>query len=214
MAVEFIGQFEGGLVGLWKITETTEALFAWLNPTGGELEQYLQFKNEGRRRDWLAVRLLLREMKGAAAGIVYSPQGNPELANVKGHISISHSSGFVTIFYHPTFQPGIDIELITRNVEKVAGKFLSKEELEDCTFSNHRSNKDLMLRWCAKEAVFKMVPYSDIDFASQISCIAEPLKTSEGMLTATFTNEANQYLIPLHFKLIGDLLMVFGSLKQ
>jgi 4'-phosphopantetheinyl transferase EntD len=214
MAVEFIRQFEGGLVGLWKITETTEALFARLNPAGTELEHYLQFKNEGRKREWLAVRLLLREMKGESAEIIYSHHGNPSLANVTGNISISHSSGFVTIFYHPAHQPGIDIELITRNVEKAAGKFLSNEELEDCTFSNRRSNKDMMLRWCAKEAVFKMVPYSDIDFATQILCNAQPLKTSEGMLTATFTNEANQYLIPLHFKLIGDLLMVFGSLKQ
>jgi phosphopantetheinyl transferase (holo-ACP synthase) len=213
MAVEFITQLGEGLVGLWKITETTEELFLRLNPAGIELEHYLQFKNEGRKKEWLAVRLLLQAMKGEKAGIVYTQNGNPELVNSTGNISISHSSGFVTIFYHPVLQPGIDIELITRNVEKAAGKFLSAKELEDCTFNDQRSNKDLMLRWCAKEAVFKMVPFSDIDFATQILCNAQPLKTSEGMLTATFSNKADEYLIPLHFRLIGDLLMVFGSFK-
>ena len=213
MAVKFTEQLEGGTIGLWEITESTEALLQKLNPTVVELERYLQFKNESRKKEWLAVRLLLQELLGEDAGIFYAANGKPELVNCSGHISISHSSGFVTIYYHPEFHPGIDIELITRNVEKAAGKFLSAKELEDCTFNNQRSNKDLMLRWCAKEAVFKMVPYSDIDFASQISCIAEPLKTGEGMLTATFSNDMNKYIIPLHFKLIGDLLMVIGSLK-
>jgi len=211
MAVKLTEQLEGGSIGLWEITESTTELLQKLNPGEDELARYLQFKNENRKREWLAVRLLLRELIGETAGICYTANGKPELVNGCGNVSISHSSGFVTIYYHPELQPGIDIELITRNVEKVAGKFLSSEELQDCTFDNRRSNKDLMLRWCAKEAVYKMVPFSDIDFASQISCIAEPLKTSEGMLTATFTNETNKYIIPLRYKLIGDLLMVFGS---
>lgn len=213
MAVEFIEQFEGGLIGLWKITETTEELFLRLNPTGIELERYSQFKNESRRKEWLAVRLLLQQMIGEGAGIIYTGNGKPDLVNRIGNISISHSSGYVTIYYHSELHPGIDIELITRSVERAAGKFLSAKELQDCTFNHQRSNKDLMLRWCAKEAVFKMVPDSDIDFASQISCDALPFKSSEGTLTATFTNETNKHLILLHHRLKGDLLMVFGSLK-
>ena len=78
----------------------------------------------------------------------------------------------MVIYLHPEEQPGIDIELITRNVAKAARRFLSAEELKDCMAGDQLSNKDLMLRWCAKEAVFKMVPFSDVDFASQIACIA------------------------------------------
>jgi len=213
MAVKFIEQFEGGLVGLWEISETTEALFQQLNPAGEELERFHLFKNESRKKEWLAVRLLLQQMHGDGAGIIYTANGKPDLVNIPGNISISHSSGFVVIYYHPEFHPGIDIELITRNVERASRKFLSEKELQDCTFDNQISNKDLMLRWCAKEAVFKMVPDADIDFASQIASNALPLQTKEGTMTATFSNEANKYFILLHFRLIEDLLVVFGSLK-
>lgn len=213
MAVKFIEQFEGGLVGLWEITETTGALLQLLNPSDEELERYHHFKNDSRKKEWLAVRLLLQQMKGDHAGISYTKNGKPELLNASGNISISHSSGFVAIYCHPNLHPGVDIEFITRNVERASGKFLSKQELQDCSFGNQLSNKDLMLRWCAKEAVFKMVPFSDIDFASQISCHALPLKTIEGTLTATFTNETDKYFILLHHRLIGDLLMVFGTLR-
>ena len=70
-----------------------------------------------------------------------------------------------------------------------------------------------MLRWCAKEAVFKMVPFNNVDFASQIVCDAQPLNTNEGVFSATFISAEATLHIPLHFRLIGDMLMVWGDLK-
>ncbi|MCL4484285.1 MAG: 4'-phosphopantetheinyl transferase superfamily protein [Bacteroidetes bacterium] len=212
MAIKFIEHTGGGQLGFWEITETTDQLLALLNPKNEELASFLQLRNELRKREWLAARLLLRHMSGSAK-INYDPTGKPLLENSTGHISISHSYDRVVLYIHPEQLPGIDIELITRNVERAARKFLSTKELDDCTIDGQLSNKDLMLRWCAKEAVFKMVPYTDVDFASQIDCEAPPLDRNEGELTATFSTPGIILPIPLHFRCIGEMLMVWGHIK-
>lgn len=213
MAVKFIENIDQGLLGLWEITETTEKLLSQYQPKNTELDDFLLFRNELRKREWLATRLLLKQILGNDSIIHYDPTGKPHLVNSTGNVSISHSFDYVAIFYHPENQPGIDIESITRNIERAAGRFLSPKELNDCTVNGTLSNKDLMLRWCAKEAVFKMVPYTDIDFANQIYCSAEPLLAREGTLTALFRTTDVNLIIPLQLRCIGDLLMVWGSLK-
>ena len=213
MATKFVDNIENGLIGFWEITERTEDLFDMLDPTNEELDRYLLIRNELRKREWLAVRLLLRQMATHSSKIDYEPTGKPLLVNFPGHISLSHSSNCVAIYLHPTHQPGIDIESIKRNVERAARRFLSPEELNDCTIDGRLSNKELMLRWCSKEAVFKMVPFNDIDFASQIICNATPINMTEGVFSATFTSSEAKLHIPLHFRCIGDILMVWGHLK-
>lgn len=213
MGTKFIEYTGGGQLGYWEITETTDQLLSLLAPKDEELNSFLQLRNELRKREWLAARLLLRQMTDNMSKISYDPTGKPLLVNSAGHISISHSSNRVVIYLHPELQPGIDIELITRNVERPARKFLSSKELEDSTIGGQLSNKDLMLRWCAKEAVFKMVPYTDIDFASQIECHAPLLKTETGKLTATFSAAGVILNIPLDFRCIGEMLMVWGHIE-
>jgi len=202
-----------GLLGFWEITETAAQLLETLNPETEELERYQSFRNDLRRKEWLAVRLLLQNMTGGDSKISYDSAGKPHLVNSPGHISVSHSSNCVVIYLHHDAQPGIDIELISRNVEKAAKRFLSPIELNDCLLNNQLSNRDLMLRWCAKEAVFKMVPFPEIDFASQIACNAQPLTTNEGKFSATFTSKEGALNIPLNFRCIGDILMVWGHIK-
>jgi 4'-phosphopantetheinyl transferase EntD len=210
MSVSFIEDNGGGQLGLWEITESTEKLLALLMPEPDEVELFLKFRNELRQKEWLATRLLIRHMRGQASLINYDPSGKPILTNSPGFLSITHAAGFVAIYYHPDCHPGIDIELITRNVERVAQRFLSARERADCTIENNLSNKDLMLRWCAKEAIFKMVPFSDIDFASQIACYAVPLHNNEGGMNAIFTSSNSSIQIPLQYRMIGDLLLVWG----
>lgn len=213
MAVKFIEHLEEGVIGFWEISESTEYLIELLSPKHEDFEHFLLLKNELRKKEWLAVRLLLRQMTGADSRISYDSEGKPILVNLPGYISISHSSNCAVIYFHPKEHPGIDIELVTRNVTKAAKRFLSEKEWSDCTINDQPSNKEMMLRWCAKEAVFKMVPCSNVDFASQIICIASPFICDEGNLKATFCSEIKSYNITLQYRLIGEILMVWGHLK-
>ena len=211
MAVKLIEQLHPGLLGFWEITETTEQLLDLLLPDKEELENFYGFRNDSRKKEWLAVRLLLKQMTGQSSGIQYDPTGKPLLSGVPGHISISHSTGCVAIFWHPEELPGIDIECITRNIERVAPKFLSPQEIIDCTRDGRLSNSELMLRWCAKEAVFKMVPHAEIDFANQILCSAPPLCEEQGLFAAAFSIKGTTSAIPLRYRRMGDILMVWGT---
>ena len=211
MAVKLIEQLHPGLLGFWEITETTEQLLDLLLPDKEELENFYGFRNDSRKKEWLAVRLLLKQMTGQSSGIQYDPTGKPLLSGVPGHISISHSTGCVAIFWHPEELPGIDIECITRNIERVAPKFLSPQEIIDCTRDGRLSNSELMLRWCAKEAVFKMIPHAEIDFANQILCSAHPLNEDQGSFTAAFSIKNTTTTLPLRYRLLGNILMVWGT---
>ncbi len=214
MAVKFIENMGRGLIGFWEITETVDQLMELLDHEEEELENFHLYRNELRKKEWLAVRLLLKHMAGENSKINYDPAGKPMLVNSPGHISISHSSNCAVIYFHPDLHPGIDIESISRQVQRAARKFLSVEEMRDCTVENQLSNKDLLLRWCAKEAVYKMVPFSDIDFASQIACVALPVHSGAGVLQATFTKENFSFNIHLNYRIIGEILMVWGTLQQ
>ncbi len=212
MAVKFIEQTENGLIGFWEITESTDLLMSLLQPDEQELTNYQLFRNDLRKREWTAARLLLRQMTSICSKIGYDLAGKPVLLNTPGYISITHTSERVAICYHPEMHPGIDIELISRNTERAAKKFLSPEEMKDCTIEGQLSNKDILLRWCAKEAVFKMVPFKDVEFASQIVCNASPLINSEGEMSATFTGNGLKLHIPLQYRQINEILMVWGTI--
>lgn len=212
MPVKFIEQTARGLVGFWETTESAEEMLQQLKPIQPELETYLLFRNERRKKEWLAARLLLKEMVGHHATLSYNVAGKPVPDNFEGHLSISHSAGYVTICYHPARQPGIDIESINRDTEKAAAKFLSPKELADCTINNHLSNRELLLRWCAKEAVFKMVPWSNIDFSEQIAVEADLLSEKGGELSATFTHQGTTLRIALIYRITDSILMVWGTI--
>ena len=213
MAVKFIEKIDRGLIGFWEITETAAQLMELLDPGIDELKNLLHYRNEMRKKEWLAVRLLLQQMTGKSSKISYDAAGKPLLVNIPGHISISHSSNCAVIYFHPELNPGIDIESISRKVERAARKFLSEKELKDCTVGNLLSNKDLLLRWCAKEAVYKMVPFSDIDFASQIVCTTCPVISDAGELEVTFTADITSLNIHLNYRIIDEILMVWGTLE-
>ena len=53
--------FEGGGIALWHITETADELYALLGTTKYDT-QLSEKKNDARRAEWLAVRLLIKDL--------------------------------------------------------------------------------------------------------------------------------------------------------
>ena len=70
--------FDGGGIALWHITETADELYALLGTTKYDT-QLAEKKNDARRAEWLAVRLLIKELFGPDAEVVYHPTGRPYL---------------------------------------------------------------------------------------------------------------------------------------
>lgn len=141
-------------IAVWAIEETSEQLGEML---GSEslLQHARTFGSEARRAEWLAVRLLLREVAGADARIEYADSGKPRLAGASGYISISHTRGYAAVAFSRNESVGLDVELQSRNAA-VACSYVMKENEMAAVPVEWRAAY-LLLRWTACEAVYKLV---------------------------------------------------------
>jgi 4'-phosphopantetheinyl transferase EntD len=204
---------ENGEIGLWKISEEVDELLLLAKLAAPDIITYSGISALHRKKEWLATRALLNELTGQSYLIQYHSDGRPYLTNNQFNISISHSNGFVAILLHSLFMPGIDIELLNRQVGKVASRFLSAEELVVCNEKTELSNHLMLLHWCAKEAIFKMIPLTNIEFATDILIQINDLTENNGSFSGIFNNKSSQILIPLYFAEESDVLLVWGWVK-
>jgi len=199
-----------GEIGLWEISEAPEELehLAGLSPA--DSITYSGISALHRKKEWLATRALLNELTGETILIKYHNDGRPYLENSKYQISISHTTGFVAIMLHQTCFPGIDIELASRQVSRVARRFLSMEEYEVCRSNEGFLNRKLLLHWCAKEAIFKMVPYSDIKFSKNIQIKLGDSIQDSGSFHGLFIWKSEPVPIALEYLEKKGVIMVWG----
>lgn len=160
-----------GLLSVWQMTEPSDELLAYFTPEEIADPDFQKFTFEKRKTEWLATRILLKQMIGPSFQILYADSGKPLLNHpVYSHISISHSRDFVAVFIHENQAVGIDIESMNRNYAPIRKRYLSEIELQQV---NNPENSGLLqcLYWCAKEAVFKLVEEEGVDFKKQIEVI-------------------------------------------
>ena len=172
---------------VWHITETEEELRNSTQIPDNELEDLTFIKSEARRRERLAVRALLNTIfDDERVYLGHHDNGRPYLQNLATEISISHTEDYVAIIVHPDEDQGIDIERLDRDFSAVEKKALSEDEIED--LSERKRSLQLAIYWCAKEAIYKRMSISGVDFAEQIE-IDEFRPRGEGELEATFTGK-------------------------
>ena len=89
-----------------------------------------RYKSEGRKSEWLSVRVLLKELTGSEPDILYHDNGAPYLPESSLHISISHTKGFAAVLLSPNKPVGIDIEYRSERIHRIKSRFLSETEFE------------------------------------------------------------------------------------
>lgn len=143
--VEKIEVGDRGLVALWHCDESEDWLVreAKLPPYDQKILEKLN--TDRRRREWLTVRVVVRQLLGCSVG--YEPSGRPVALGYEGHISVSHAAGYVA-FMVSDRRCGVDIEASDRDFSRAAPKFVGPREAE--------LTDDLSIIWCAKEAIFKI----------------------------------------------------------
>lgn len=156
---------EKGIIGLWEITEKSDELIAKVDPSLVLNSNYYNYKSEKRKIEWLVTRIIISEMAGNEYVLNYNENNKPLIKHVLfKHISISHSVKYVAVNLNYEAENGIDIECVSRNFEVVKKRYLSDLEIPDVEFA------DVLpcLYWCTKEAVFKFVHETEIEFREQI----------------------------------------------
>ena len=127
-------------------------------------EELNKISSDKRRREFITARLAMNLLTGAEVRIMYDEAGKPYLSNYEGHISISHSRNYLAIIYHPQKATGIDIECPTEKVLKVSKRFLN--EIEQAYFEENILK--IQIAWSVKEAMYKMLGESYVDFAASM----------------------------------------------
>lgn len=172
MPISFINT--SPLFGVWELNESWEELFTKLS-NKDEHAQFLQkVSGDVRRCERFASRLLLRELLGYEATVSYNSSGAPYIGNSPLNISISHTKGFVAVIVEskPT---GIDIEYRSDRVRRIRSKFMNEEEEKH--IDQEHEVEHLLLHWCAKETLFKVIGQESVDFRKHLHI--EPFRYSD-----------------------------------
>ena len=187
--------FEGGGIAIWHITETSDELYALLGTQRYDA-QLLEKKNESRRAEWLAVRLLVKELFGVECEVAYHPTGRPYLKNGTVHISISHTKGFAAVAYHHEAPIGMDIEYISSRVERIASRFTT--QVEASYIDKHDESVRQMyhlINWSAKETLYKLFDSPSMAEFKEVFHIASYVLAECGTMNATVCDVGKNKLV-------------------
>jgi len=136
------------LLGLWKMED--------------EPSLKVREKEQKAVRELVAAMLQYKTSIGESSRtdetveIGHKESGKPVLDG--WHISISHTKGYAAVLLSKNHEVGIDIEYVSERVKRIADRFLRPDEQAENTI-------DLLLHWCAKEAIYKL--YSELDLTFQ-----------------------------------------------
>lgn len=155
---------EGTWLALWQMTEPLEQLPA---PVQVDLSA---FHTSRRKRETLTEYLLLKELTGdlkEPTGDFKEPTDGHRLVirhNEDGaplvdgyHISLSHTEGWAAMILSATHKVGVDIEYVSERVNRVASRFIRKDEQQETL-------AERLIAWCAKEAVYKFFTEQHLEF--------------------------------------------------
>ena len=140
-------------VSVWSITETLDELLR-LAPEMCAETCLRKFSSEKRRKEWLAVRVMVRRLFGYDVRVGYDASGKPLLEGKEGFVSISHTDGFAVVAISSASEIGVDAELLSRDVLAVSSRFMQDGLLDNLPAD--KANLAALLHWCAKEALFKI----------------------------------------------------------
>ena len=135
-----------------------------------------------RRREWLTSRSLLHTFDGAQSDflLLKDVHGKPYLAGRNYHISLSHTAHYTAIAHAPV-ACGVDVQVWTQKVARVAHKFMHETEWTALHASGMHETRLLHYYWSAKEAVYKAWGKKELAFKA----IHIALYDAAGRATAT-----------------------------
>jgi len=198
------------LWGIWKIEESWEELLCQFERP----EKYHPFLNqrrsEGRKSEWLAVRLLLKELLGAETTVSYRDNGAPYLPESAFHISISHTKGFAAVLLSPDRPVGIDIEYCSERVRRIKSRFLNENELN--LLGKNPATNDLLVCWSAKETAFKMTAQKTADWLHDIQLVDfKSFRNGDGgILTVRESLTPQSSVFQINYLIMPDFVLTYS----
>ncbi len=207
MALKFIQKTqEDCLLGVWEIDEEYEQLHEKVLLDPAEEQRLASFRNPARKLEYLSVRVLLQQMAGPSARIVYDRTNKPYLQDNQYNISISHSGKLTSVLLSRKKKVGIDMEQMTHRISRIARYFIHPDE--KITEDESKKRYHLYIHWCAKEALYKICDKNALNFRKHM--VIEPFEpVVEGTIRGTVDNGRIKEAFDLHYRRMKDYVMVW-----
>ncbi len=197
-------------VGVWKVDETVEQLRLMFHHFSLYEESFARFTSEKRQREWLAVRVLLKELCGEEKEIFYHHSGKPYLKDGSAFISFSHTYGYVAVALHPFAEVGVDIEQYATRVQRVASRFIREDER--VSIEGGKEVYALLLHWSAKETLFKLMDNEAVDFINHLHVLPFYPEQSGTFEAREYRSGKNQKFL-VHYDTHSDYVLTFACLE-
>ena len=152
----------------------------------------------------MACLVLLQELTGGPVCVAYRPNGAPYLSGSSLHISISHTKGYAAVLLQNRPAAGIDIEYRSERVSKIRSRFMNSEE--EAGIDKEHETEHLLLHWCAKETLFKMIGQEEVDFLHHLHVRPFPY-AEEGSFTVYETRTEEGAVYRLDYLVTPDFVL-------
>lgn len=156
------------IITLWKIEEDVNFFLNYLCIKEENLAICSNATHPMKQLEWLASRTCVKYtvelLEHNYQGIEKDEHNNPYLSEIKGFVSLSHTSDYTVVIVSLEEEVGIDIEKISDKLSRVAHRFLSDSEQLD-------AGNDLFkmcIYWCAKESLYKWYGKKNLSFKENI----------------------------------------------
>ncbi len=202
--------YPGVSLGLWQLDESVEQLcdqYPHLQTYHSMLEE--KYKSDGRKLEFLAIRALMYEMlraNGASKGllshagdITHNEAGKPLFRGY--HISVTHTKGYAALMLSKTKEVAVDIEYFSDRVERIASKFLRKDE-------KAAGLDSLLVHWCAKETAYKLFSEDNLQFEDMR---VKPFDTMSDWLCEV-ENLKRKQTVHVDFELAMEFVLTYAAL--
>ncbi len=187
-------------LGMWQMESSPEELLENNDCLKAYAQDVANYKSTTRKMEYLAERALLHALFPTdTPKITHNEDGKPLLTNQHA-ISISHTRGFVVIMTAPEGRLGVDIEYRSDRVNKIADKFIRKDEHADTT-------EERLAIWSAKETTYKYFSEQNLEYYDMKT---EPFTATEkGFLE--MRNLKSGGSICVNFVITSRYLLTFAS---
>lgn len=200
---------DGGLWGLWKVTETEEELSALAGNKSLYAERIGSVRMPKRRMEILGAYTLLKALLGEEKRIRHEESGRPFLEGDSRRITISHTQGYIAMGIHAEEVPGIDIEQVGEKVRKVSSRFVRPDEMPGVErMSEPESLYQLLLHWSAKETMYKMLGCQDVDFCAHLR-IRPFVLAPEGEFSGEEFCSGEGHVFGIHYFVRSDFVCTY-----
>jgi len=201
-------------LAIWKIEES-ESFFSETVPLQRDIT------HPHKRLQHLAGRYLLRFLfpDFPYSEILIADTRKPYLANEAYHFSISHCGDFAAAIVSKNERVGIDMEIPSEKIYKIAHKFVNEEESEmlevetaneqltSNKLTNQQINK-LTILWCAKETMFKWYALGNVDFRAMLQVNIKNIEQAD-TLEAFIKTPQQQIPLSISYHFLNPVCLTF-----